>query len=100
MVNVHHGYANFPDSGREFAMLRAIAAGRAAITRSGASDLFLDGQSCCDRSVSRHLVRAGLVRATIPAKVGQLVRAEHASAGPRSAGNEGYPCPGMPLRRG
>ncbi|MBP2329562.1 hypothetical protein JOF56_009947 [Kibdelosporangium banguiense] len=73
---------DFPTlSRRELAMLRAIAAGRATITCSCAPDLFIDGLPCCDQSASRHLAHAGLVRATIAAKVGQLVPAELTGVG-------------------
>jgi hypothetical protein len=68
-------------SWREFAMLRAIAAGRADITCSCEPDLFIDGLACCDQSAAHHLARAGLVRATSPAEVGQRVPAELTNPG-------------------
>ena len=33
---------------RGIAMLRAVAAGRAKVTRSAEPDLFVDGLPCCD----------------------------------------------------
>ena len=68
-------------SRREFAMLHAIADGRAEITGSCEPDLFIDGLACCDQSAAHHLAHAGLVRATHPAQVEQRVSAELTTVG-------------------
>jgi hypothetical protein len=68
-------------SRREFAMLRAIAAGRGEITGSCEPDLFIDGLACSDQSAAHHLAHAGLVHATRPAEVGQRVPAELTTSG-------------------
>ncbi|WP_033294904.1 hypothetical protein [Amycolatopsis jejuensis] len=62
---------------RALAMLRAIAAGRAELTRSCEPDLRVDGLPCCDQSAAHELVRAGLIRAAAPrGAIGQWARAE------------------------
>jgi hypothetical protein len=48
-------------SHRALAMLRAVAAGRAQISRGSEPDLFVDGLPCCDQAAARALVHAGLV---------------------------------------
>lgn len=63
-------------SRREFALLRAVAAGRGEITGGREPDLFIDGLACCDQSAAHHLAHAGLVRATSSVEVGQRVSAE------------------------
>jgi hypothetical protein len=68
-------------SRREFALLRAIAAGRGEITGGCEPDLFIDGLACCDQSAAHHLAHAGLVRATSPVEVGQRVSAELTNPG-------------------
>lgn len=71
-------------SRREFALLRAVAAGRGEITVGCEPDLFIDGLACCDQSAAHHLAHAGLVQATSPVEVGQRASAELTNAG-RSA---------------
>ncbi|MYW93693.1 hypothetical protein G3I59_24515 [Amycolatopsis rubida] len=63
---------------RALAMLRAIAAGRAELTRSCEPDLRVDGLPCCDQTTAHDLVREGLVRpVSAPGgAVGQWTRAE------------------------
>lgn len=67
-----------PLNRRELAMLRAIAAGRAELTRSCEPDLRVDGLPCCDQTTAHALVREGLVRpVSAPGgAVGQWTRAE------------------------
>lgn len=60
---------------RQRAMLRAVAAGHAEITCSCEPDLYVDGLPCCDQNAARELVRAGLLRAARPGRVGQRVPA-------------------------
>ena len=48
-------------SGRDRAILRAVAAGGAQLQLGAEPDLFFDGRSCCDQNAAHHLVRAGLI---------------------------------------
>ncbi|WP_116205311.1 hypothetical protein [Amycolatopsis circi] len=63
---------------RALAMLRAIAAGRAELTRSCEPDLRVDGLPCCDQTTAHDLVREGLVRpaSALGGAVGQWTEAE------------------------
>ncbi|MEU5696623.1 hypothetical protein [Actinosynnema sp. NPDC020468] len=63
-------------SHRARALLRAIAAGRAEVTRSREPDLRVDGLLCCDQSSVRDLAHAGLLQAALTNEVGQWVPAE------------------------
>jgi len=62
-------------SGRDRAILRAVAAGGAELRLGAGPDLFLDGRCCCDQSAAHHLVHAGLIAATTPKLVSQRVTA-------------------------
>jgi hypothetical protein len=68
-------------SGRDRAILRAVAAGGAELALGAETDLFLDGRRCCDQSAAHDLVRAGLIAATTLALVGQRVAAALTPAG-------------------
>ncbi|MFC0114032.1 hypothetical protein [Kibdelosporangium aridum] len=68
-------------SRREWAMLKAIAAGRGEITGSSEPDLFIDSLACCDQHAAHHLARADLVHATRAVEMGQRVPAELTAAG-------------------
>lgn len=68
-------------TGRELAMLRAVAAGRAELSYSCEPDLFIDGLSCCDQYTAHRLARRGLVCAAVPGVIGERVRAEITAAG-------------------
>ena len=46
-------------SGRDRAILRAVAAGGAELCLGTEPDPFLDGRCCCDPSAAHRLVRAG-----------------------------------------
>ncbi len=48
-------------TGRQRALLRAVAAGRCELTSSQQPDMFVDGLFCCDQLSARQLVRARLV---------------------------------------
>lgn len=48
-------------SGRQRALLRAVAAGRCELSCSQVPDMFVDGLCCCDQLSARQLVRAQLV---------------------------------------
>lgn len=50
-------------SHRDRAVLRAVAAGRCAISAHDAGALTIDGLSCCDQFVGPRLTRAGLIAA-------------------------------------
>jgi hypothetical protein len=73
-------------SGRDRAILRAVAAGRAELRLGTEPDLFLDGRSCCDQSAAHQLVRVGLISATAPELVGQRVTAALTPAGRQALG--------------
>ena len=62
-------------SGRDRAILRAVAAGGAELQLGTEPDLFLDGRCCCDQSAAHQLVRAGLIAAATLGLVGQRVAA-------------------------
>ena len=62
-------------SGRDRAILRAVASGGAELQLGAESDLFLDGRCCCDQAAAHQLVRAGLIVAATLGLVGQRVAA-------------------------
>jgi hypothetical protein len=68
-------------SGRDRAILRAVAAGGAELQLGREPDLFLDGRCCCDQAAAHHLVRAGLITAAMRGLVGQRVAAALTPAG-------------------
>jgi hypothetical protein len=68
-------------SGRDRAILRAVAAGRAELVLGAEPDLLLDGRYCCDQSAAHHLVRTGLIAATTLGTVGRRVAAGLTPAG-------------------
>jgi hypothetical protein len=73
-------------SGRDRAILRAVAAGGAELALGTEPDLFLDGRCCCDQSAVHHLVRAGLIAAAALGLVGQRVAAALTPEGRRALG--------------
>ena len=73
-------------SGRDRAILRAVAAGGAEITLGAEPDLFFDGRCCCDQSAAHHLVRTGLLAAAALGLVGQRVAAIVTLAGQQAMG--------------
>lgn len=50
-------------SHRDRAVLRAVAAGRCAISGDAGTRLVIDGIGCCDQLVGPRLARAGLIAA-------------------------------------
>jgi hypothetical protein len=68
-------------SGRDRAILRAVAAGTAELLFGSEPDLFLEGRCCCDQIAVHKLVHAGLIIAVMPALVGQRVAAALSPAG-------------------
>jgi hypothetical protein len=73
-------------TGRERAILRAVAAGSAELTGGSEPDLLLDGRYCCDQGAVRRLVRAGLIAPVAVGLMGERVPARLTEAGRRSAG--------------
>jgi hypothetical protein len=73
-------------SGRDRAILRAVAAGAAELALGAVPDLFLDGLYCCDQAAARDLVRAGLLAPETPGRVGQRVAAALTPAGHEALG--------------
>ncbi len=84
-VRVENGWGaetgNQQVTGRELAMLRAVAAGRAELVRSCEPDLYIDGLCCCDQYTAHHLAHRGLLRASTPGRIGERVRAELTATG-------------------
>jgi len=68
-------------SGRDRAILRAVAAGGAELQLGSEPDLFFDGRCCCDQSAAHQLVRAGFIAAATLGLVGQRVTAALTAAG-------------------
>ena len=68
---------------RDLALLRAVAAGRAQITRSRVPDVFVDGIACCDQVSAGRLARSGLIEPSVPAVIGQRVPARLTALGAR-----------------
>jgi hypothetical protein len=66
---------------RVLAMLRAVDAGRAQVTRSAEPDLFVDGVPCCDQFTAHVLAHQGLVGPGRPGAPGQRVPAVLTAAG-------------------
>jgi hypothetical protein len=54
-------------TGRDRAILRAVAAGHAEVAWGAGPDLFLDGRCCCDQAAVRGLAMAGLIAPADPA---------------------------------
>lgn len=65
-------------SRRALSILRAVADGRAQMSRSCEPDLFIDGVSCCDQMTAHDLARDGYIR---PSHPGDRVPAELTQAG-------------------
>jgi hypothetical protein len=68
-------------SGRERAILRAVAAGSAELTGGREPDLLLDGRYCCDQGAVHRLVRAGLIAPARVCAVGDRAPARVTTAG-------------------
>jgi hypothetical protein len=70
-----------PLSGRDRAILRAVAAGSAELSGGAEPDLFLDGRCCCDQPAAHRLVRLGFLAPAAAGPVGQRVPAHVTPAG-------------------
>jgi hypothetical protein len=68
-------------SGRDRAILRAVAAGGAELAWGAEPDLFLDGRCCCDQPAAHRLARVGLIAPALAGTVGQRVPAQVTAAG-------------------
>ncbi|MDT7551786.1 MAG: hypothetical protein QOH17_3526 [Pseudonocardiales bacterium] len=73
-------------SGRDRAILRAVAAGGAELGMGAEPDLFFDGRCCCDQSAAHRLVSAGFIAAASLGLVGQRVAAALTVAGKHALG--------------
>ena len=63
-------------TGRDRAILRAVAGGAAELSGGTEPDLFLDGRCCCDQLAAHRLFRLGLIAPAVAAgPVGQRVPA-------------------------
>jgi hypothetical protein len=67
-----------PLSHRDRAVLRAVAAGRCALSGSHGAALLVDGLCCADQFVGTRLTGAGLIAAPAPAGPAQLTPAGRA----------------------
>lgn len=76
-------------SGRDRAILRAVAAGGAELQLGTEPDLFFDGRSCADQYAAHYLVRAGFIAAATLGLVGQRVDAVITPAGHEALGRYG-----------
>ena len=74
-------------SGRDRAILRAVAAGGAELVLGAEPDLFFDGRCCCDQTAAHELVRGGFIEASALGLVGQRVTAALTPAGRRALGS-------------
>ena len=68
-------------TGRDRAILRAVAGGSAELSGGSEPDLFLDGRSCCDQPAARRLAQLGLIAAAVASPVGRRAPAIVTPAG-------------------
>lgn len=68
-------------TGRERAMLRAVAAGRAEMSGGSEPDLYIDGLGCCDQYSAHMLAHRGFIRPVAEGAIGERVPAELTDAG-------------------
>lgn len=80
------GQSRYPLSRKAFAMLRAVAAGRAELVLRREFDMFVDGAPCRDQFVAHQLASTGLVRPSRPGLVGHRVPAILTEAGHAALG--------------
>jgi hypothetical protein len=73
-------------SGRDRAILRAVATGGAELAWGAEPDLLLDGRFCCDQPAAHRLARAGLIAPLGACTAGQRVGATVTEAGLRELG--------------
>jgi hypothetical protein len=73
-------------SGRDRAILRAVATGGAELAWGAEPDLLLDGRYCCDQPAAHRLARAGLIAPNGACATGQRVAATVTEAGLRELG--------------
>jgi hypothetical protein len=73
-------------SGRDRAILRAVAAGGAELSWGAEPDLLLDGRYCCDQPAAHRLAHAGLIAPATVCPAGQRVAAVVTAAGRRELG--------------
>jgi hypothetical protein len=68
-------------TGRDRAILRAVARGNAELAWGVEPDLFLDGLCCSDQSAAHRLARAGLIAPITRCAIGERVAARLTTAG-------------------
>lgn len=68
-------------TGRDRAILRAVATGRAELATGAMPVLLLGGRFCCDQHAAVHLVRAALIAPARTCAAGQRVTAVVTAAG-------------------
>jgi hypothetical protein len=66
---------------RHRAYLRAVAEGRAEMTRSRVPDLYIDGLACCDQHTAHDLAENRLIAPAQPGERGARVVAALTDAG-------------------
>jgi hypothetical protein len=73
-----------PLTGRDRAILRAVATGTAELTGGTEPDLLIGGRYCCDQEAAHRLARTGLIAPTAACVLGQRVTAVLTAAGRRA----------------
>lgn len=73
-------------TGRDRAILRAVATGGAELSWGSEPDLLLDGRYCCDQPAAHRLANAGLIAPATVCAAGQRVAAIVTAAGRRELG--------------
>ncbi|MEJ3651629.1 hypothetical protein WEH80_01295 [Actinomycetes bacterium KLBMP 9759] len=73
-------------TGRDRAILRAVAAGNAELAWGAEPDLFLEGRCCCDQVAAHRLARAGYIAPATVCTAGQRVAACLTDAGVQQLG--------------
>jgi hypothetical protein len=73
-----------PLTGRDRAILRAVATGAAELTGGAEPDLLIEGRYCCDQDAAHRLARAGLIAPAAACAPGQRAAAVVTTAGLRA----------------
>jgi len=73
-----------PLTGRDRAILRAVATGAAELTGGAEPDLLIEGRYCCDQEAAHRLARAGLIAPAAACAHGRRVAAVVTAAGLRA----------------
>lgn len=69
------GVESYTVSGRDRAVLRAVAAGRCELGAGCEPVLLVDGLGCADSSIGYHLIEAGLIEPPTPGRARAVLTA-------------------------